>query len=423
MLNRMAVALAADSAVTHSTVVNGERKISYASGANKIFQLSSVAPVGVMLFNNATLQDIPWELLIKSFRASLGSATKDSVNEYAVALQQFVETNQALFPAAHREQHFKKLAARAALSVISDMERDHPTLMDVSVQQTHAAEFALFETTIGQQLAAATLPRHFDAQDLTDARNRFRAWLSQEIFTYVQTMPKLQHLAAVIQQSGLTDIVIECVYKFYAQQFDGEYTGIVVAGFGDNDYFPAFVELRYFGFVLDRLVVDEVSAKAIDHQTDSLIEPFAKKAMVETFLTGFAPEVWSIVAAQYREKASALVTSQMQPNALQPGFDAALTQSVDAFQAEWVRQVLESHYKSLRDVISGLPPNEMAELAETLVMLESFKEKVTQRTQSVGGPVDVAVVTRAEGLVWIKRKHYFDPQLNQRYFVRQSRTA
>ena len=61
----------------------------------------------------------------------------------------------------------------------------------------------------------------------------------------------------------------------------------------------------------------------------------------------------------------------------------------------------------------------MADLAETLIMLESLKEKVTKPTESVGGPIDVAVITKSEGFIWIKRKHYFDPQLNPRYFQRR----
>lgn len=61
----------------------------------------------------------------------------------------------------------------------------------------------------------------------------------------------------------------------------------------------------------------------------------------------------------------------------------------------------------------------MAELAETLIALQSLKEKVTRPSETVGGPVDVAVITRSEGLVWVKRKHYFSPDLNPSFFLRQ----
>jgi hypothetical protein len=80
---------------------------------------------------------------------------------------------------------------------------------------------------------------------------------------------------------------------------------------------------------------------------------------------------------------------------------------------------VENHGRPLRRVIGSLPVDEMAELAETLIMLQSLKEKVTQPTESVGGPIDVAIITKGDGFVWIKRKHYFDPTLNPRFFLRQ----
>ena len=39
--------------------------------------------------------------------------------------------------------------------------------------------------------------------------------------------------------------------------------------------------------------------------------------------------------------------------------------------------------------------------------MTGLKRHVTTDEESVGGPVDVAVVTKCDGFVWIKRKHYF----------------
>jgi hypothetical protein len=38
------------------------------------------------------------------------------------------------------------------------------------------------------------------------------------------------------------------------------------------------------------------------------------------------------------------------------------------------------------------------------------------KDDSVGGPIDVAVISKIDGFVWIKRKHYFDPALNHQFF-------
>jgi hypothetical protein len=36
--------------------------------------------------------------------------------------------------------------------------------------------------------------------------------------------------------------------------------------------------------------------------------------------------------------------------------------------------------------------------------------------ETVGGPIDVAVISKGDGFVWIKRKHYFERDLNPHFF-------
>ena len=61
ILNRSAVALAADSAVT----VSGRGGIKVYDGVNKLFELVRGRPVGVMIYNSADLSLRPWETIIK----------------------------------------------------------------------------------------------------------------------------------------------------------------------------------------------------------------------------------------------------------------------------------------------------------------------------------------------------------------------
>ena len=68
------------------------------------------------------------------------------------------------------------------------------------------------------------------------------------------------------------------------------------------------------------------------------------------------------------------------------------------------------------DTVLSLPKNELAEMAETLVNLTSFRQRVSPDAETVGGPVDVAIISRGDGFVWIKRKHYFQAELNHQFF-------
>ena len=59
IMNRNAIAMAADSAVTvgnHMAIHNS---------ANKLFSLSRVAPVGLIIYANAALMNVPVEIIVK----------------------------------------------------------------------------------------------------------------------------------------------------------------------------------------------------------------------------------------------------------------------------------------------------------------------------------------------------------------------
>jgi hypothetical protein len=51
-------------------------------------------------------------------------------------------------------------------------------------------------------------------------------------------------------------------------------------------------------------------------------------------------------------------------------------------------------------------------MAETLVNLTTFKRRVSTSRETAGGPIDVAVVSRGDGFVWVRRKRYFPIELN-----------
>lgn len=70
------------------------------------------------------------------------------------------------------------------------------------------------------------------------------------------------------------------------------------------------------------------------------------------------------------------------------------------------------------EIVQFLPKDELATMAEALVNITSFRLRVSTNEETVGGPVDVAVVSKKDGLIWMKRKHYFKPDLNAHFFAK-----
>ncbi len=59
-----------------------------------------------------------------------------------------------------------------------------------------------------------------------------------------------------------------------------------------------------------------------------------------------------------------------------------------------------------------MPREELALLAEALINLTALRRRASRDAETVGGPTDVAVITKGDGFIWIKRKHYFDAKCN-----------
>jgi hypothetical protein len=219
--------------------------------------------------------------------------------------------------------------------------------------------------------------------------------------------------------TDLSSLAIEGVFK---DQFSGlEASGLVFAGYGDNDYFPRLQSYRVRGLVLGKLFYTSEREIIIDQENQSDFVPFAQSEMIDTFIWGVS--IGSMV------KMDEIFMKQLE-NLEQKIKDAGKmpdSEDISPFKQEmkdnFADEILEyfdnSHRRPLRRVIGSLPFNELAELAETLVFIESLKERVLTPDESVSGPIDVAVISKGDGFIWIKRKHYFDPKLNPRFFARR----
>ena len=105
VMNRMGIALAADSVV--SIYANGVQKKRHDSAA-KLFMLSEWHPVGIMVYNNASLLGVPWETIIKLFRRFLGTEWFPTLEQYGEEMVEFLVNNKSLFPDDVQQKYLRK---------------------------------------------------------------------------------------------------------------------------------------------------------------------------------------------------------------------------------------------------------------------------------------------------------------------------
>ena len=204
-------------------------------------------------------------------------------------------------------------------------------------------------------------------------------------------------------------------------------SGVVVAGFGTSQIYPALscylVDGISNGVIRSRERFESIRIGGTHAAT---VRAFAQEDMVATFMNGIDPnyrlaldEFVSETIRMFADHLSEGIATLLDPSVhsrLIEVLESARHEAVEHFRDELSGLLRQESSQPIMTIVEHLPKEELAEMAEALVNLTSFKRRVTPEAETVGGPVDVAVISKGDGLVWIKRKHYFAPELNFRYF-------
>lgn len=413
ILNKHAVVLAADSAVTTGPARDGEHP-RYSKTATKLFELSDNGKVAVTIFGGAQVDLVPWELAIKMFRAATRGGSFSTFDQYLDHLLTFLRANQALFPPqllADLLDHRFGLAAKHVLSLVLQAD---PSVFDVN--QSIPARQAAW--------AAAVLPveQAFSAKGVhpsltTAAKAAMSAAVGQRAVGLAAELAKEPELAGIDPQR-LAELAIEALYAVPTDFLPS--TGVVVAGYGEQDIFPGYKSIDVYGHVGPDLLAHDGKTFQVTHTDTSMIQALAQTSMIDMFTDGFGSSLWSIVRRESRKMLDDFMREVVAAGGAAPpgGIPQIVKGAHDRFMQTWTRENYQRNWSPLREVLASLSVQEMAHLAETLLTLESLKERVTSSSESVGGPIDIAAITKSEGLVWLKRKHFFDSDLNMRYQIR-----
>ena len=408
IMNSVAAVLAADSATTVQYYGKEGIEQRYFKGANKIFQLSHKHPVGLMIYNSASLLNVPWEVTIKEFRRSLGEKSFNTIEGFAEEFFDFIQSNTRFFPEDVRRADFVRFCESTAVQkalllrkkLADDSSQSVENLVNDYIASTKDCTDAPFEPSEISDLMQACIT------DLVDHLDEVLGILKLEI-----SSETLREFADRIFHESLEK-----------HGNDENYTGMIFAGFGDHSIFPEMVCFDRCEFWGTKFSARDKEENSVSHTQPAVINGFAQTSMVDTFVSGISFEAFAKMHNFMVEEMNAIGGAFSEAcNGKSVSFDLEdeIRRRADSFRSKLFDYMRTDHDDPLRRVIGFLPVEEMAELAETLINLQSLKEKVTKPSETVGGPVDVAAITRSEGLVWIKRKHFFDAAKNSRYFSRQ----
>ena len=420
IMNKEAIALASDSAVT--MIGKADQKIF--TSANKLFSLSKYHPVGIMIYGSAIFMGVPWETIIKVFRNNLSGKPFNTLKEYANAFIEFLDNGNPLFPDSLQYDYFHGyIHAYFELIKNAIIEKVKP-IIDEKHEITKQTTKKIVSDIIKEHCEKwekvdniPSIPKSFNKKLI----DKYEKIISKEIKNVFEELS-----ISKVHLNQLKKIVGSLFSKFPEGIQKGGISGAVIAGFGEKDIFPSLESFHLEGVVYNKLKYKKHISQKIDFQTTASLIPFAQSEMVAIFMEGVDPS-YRYVEESYLSKIFSEYAVIIVDNI--KGYTVEEKKKLKRKLVSIGKEILKDLGKKLGDyiektysspvttVVSMLPKDELAAMAESLVSLTSFKRKVTMESETVAGPIDVAVISKGDGFIWIKKKHYFKAELNAQFFA------
>ena len=411
VLNKHAVAIAADSAITTS----GPSGRKVLNRGNKIFMLSKYHPVGIMIYNSASFMGVPWDIIIKLYRKKLGNTSFPHLSDYKDDFIQFLK-GANFFSGA--DTHLSYLYLCAYHLIIEDIGNEAGRLSGGITDATKDDVLKRMKVLIDGYINVFNKYKPLSSFSSYDI-DKFRIY-AKDVFDKL-----LKSMSYLNPDNDFRDKCEQLIFNFIRAEHPYiSFTGLIFAGFGEDEIYPALCPVN-ISFVIDgilRYYDDKHNEVHISEDEHSAIAPFAQTDVMNTILGGIDPELENIYITNFKSsiiKYGSIIASRIE-STNRPLADAIRSLDISPLVEEYkdsINKIRRDNYIiPLVRAISSLEKEDLIDVAESLISLTSLKRRMTFAEESVGGPVDVAVISKGDGFIWIKRKHYFDPKLNNHFF-------
>jgi len=444
ILNKTGMALAADSAATITNGNNSQSKVF--NTANKVFTLSKHHPVAIMIYNNSEFLSTPWELIIKLYRKGLGKKSFRTVTEYSEDFRKFLLKNQLLnFKKKEREfleNNLYRIVQNIiedlrnylidqndlkALSLLHNLEKyENPPQDEIDIIKKIADRLeGMLDQNI-KDFNGCPKSEGLSEFDLEIFNKNNRDWIHHFITEMLKhSTPSLIYSDNI---EGLKLKIADLFISIVQSKINllGA-TGLVFVGYGSDQIYPALYSIETDGIVNGVLRYSVNQDIVIsDHHPCNLV-PFAQTDVMNTFIRGMNPDIHNIIKDSLDKSLSSTLDTynstivkntegKIDENLLETLKQDFKENIMSSMQNDIESILQNSHIQPTLQALRFLSKEDLAELAESLIYLTFLKRRTTSSLESVGGAIDVAIISKGDGFIWKKRKHYFEDKLNQHFF-------
>jgi hypothetical protein len=417
IMNKEAIAIAADSASTISP-----QKI---FKANKIFTLSKKAPIGIMFYEHPFFMGIPWETLTKLYQNEQDDLKFATLEEYTNNFFRYVINKDEKFLEEIQQNDFKEFLNSDGSLIFEGLKKRIIKRCEERIEKMGAISLSGIEKISNQIISNGHIglkrlkyPLNFTNQDTIDIIEKYDSLINECIEEVFEKIP-LSHSLPLLKE-----IISDSYLKWYVKE--NNLSGVIIFGFGDSELFPSYKEFRVYGFINGLFRYEVKDAANIALNKKAVIAPFAQRDVVDSFIRGILPNFEEKIDTMFFDAFDLFSEEYIEKNKLKGKEKSEFHHNCEDIAGELIsyfehrRYLIKQEYvNSLLNVVEHLSNSELAEMAEFLINMISFRRRMTMSPETVSGPIDVAVITKGDGFVWIKRKHYFSLDLNPDFHLKK----
>ena len=418
IIKKQGVAFAADSAATHT--VSSTRKIT--NHANKIFELSRVNPIGVALCGSLAFEGVEWEDIIKMYRKSIGDKALDTVDDYARDFWSYVRTT-ILSRFTNEQKADSKFVIQRFLNeafetVVEKLNNEGKEIEKASDKDVIDAILA-FVQLIDKQYEGKERVEDFKDYSYVEYMRYSSAQFDELLKDLTEKKDCPEDFVEKFSKA-LYKVVVSDTHVYLAK------SQLIFWGYGENELFPSYYAYSVSLAIDGRLKLTYDADWKVSETKGSCVAPFAQTDVANTVVRGVDDSLRQQFYTQYRDSIN-LIKEELLKGLESAGAPDELRKvvsgiDVDKYQDLYrksMNEYIDTNYvNKLLDMVGSLGKEDLGDMAENLVRMTCLKRHITTDEETVGGPVDVAVITKGDGFVWLKRKHYFPADINHRYFER-----
>lgn len=384
ILNKRAACVAADSAVTFG---NGFK---IHNSANKIFPIGEKHPVGIMIYGNACFIKTPWEIIINMYGNYIENGQKECLESYAQDFIHFLYQNHFFMDEQNIDSYLQNFLYHIHEFIKNEAKSTSKTLVEI---------YKLYNNVfIKGSKCEELINLSFD--DFLKLTSHTINVIKSEI-----TFSK----ECNVEENLLIEKTFYEIIK--AKDYIFQSSGIVFVGYGKSDIYPKLMSYKISFPIKHKLRYFCDNHTAINNYgIDASITPFAQTDVIDTIISGinnpllqkFLNYSKETLEEMHRSILSELLIEYKNIPKNIDNFN--IEKFIDELSKKITSHLRDDHVVPLLQSIGALEKSELAEVAESLIALTSVKRKITFYTESVGGPIDVAIISKHEGFQWIKKK-------------------